>query len=440
VKLTGDLMAPPDFAGLSGSAGFVLAPHVSIAAGSLRANLETAGWSTTLTGEADIGAVAAYLDLGPFAGELVFSAPVRGTREGIEADLSIEIDAPVYHGMGLGYGDLLGLHGTMRYPFEGDGTIQNLLVTVGEGTRLTAPEAAYIPSPLSFSVPDLTLTSNGLALISAGYLDAMTGTLDATGRLAYGPEGLSIALDYTTVYDLLTLRNALAVISGGTGEGRLEYTQEGFDGDGVLTAEELAVFGVVLERVRVPIDFEGQSLSIREFEAGLFNGRVLTNGRVGLFEDGMPVELVARLRSVDLKPFSEAFLSPDTRVTGIANGTVRIQTQNMQVIGFEASLRSARDFTINRDFLAQLIMQEQVGEAAGRAVSSVLAEVLGESRQRPFDVADIDLALRDGMIRGTAKLQSPTLNLTVNLSMDPRHVGELMRLNQRSELERLRAD
>ena len=439
VAIQADITAPPGFAGLSGAASFALAPHLDIRAGDLRANLETAGWSTRLTGTADLGAVAAYLDLGPLAGDMTLDTPLRGSREAINADLNIVIDGPAYDGLGLGYGDLLTIQGAARYPFEGEGTIQNLLLTAGEGTRITAPEVEYTASPLAFHAQEFQFTSDGLALISAGYLDGMTGALNATGSIDYDADSYRLTLDYSTAYDLLTLRNALAVISGGSGEGHFELTQDGLGGEGVLTAEQLAVFGVTLERVRVPITFEPESLRIREFEAGLFNGRVLTNGRIGVLEEGMPVELTARLRSVDLAPFSEAFLSPDTRVTGIANGTVRIQTENMQVTGFEVSLRSARDFTINRDFLAQLIMQEQVGEAAGRAISSVLAEVLGEARQRPFDAADIELALRDGLIRGTAVLSSSSLNLTVNLSMDPRHVGELMRMNQRSELERLRS-
>lgn len=440
LALAADLTAGAGFSPLRGRAQLTFANDAALEATGIRLAWNPLDGAVTLTGTADLGALAAYLDLGPLAGDLAATVPMRIGPTTIETDLDIAIDGATYGGIGLPYGALMTLTGTATYATEdGTGTLRNATLGVGHGTHITAPRAAFTTQPPTLDAPDLALHSDGITLVGLGWLDRVDGTVAATGSLTYTPADYHLALTYETAYDLLTLRNALAVIAGGTGTGHFTLTPAtGMAGEGLLAADELAVFGVTLDTVRMPLTFDGDALLIREFEAGLYNGRVLTNGRIGLLEDGLPIALRARLRSVDFAPFSDAFLSPETHITGIVNGTIAIETHNYAITAFEATLRSARDFSINRNLLAQLILSEQVGESAGRAVTGVLEEVLGERTQRPFDGAEIDLALQGDRIRGLARLFSPTLNLTIDLTLDPRHVAELIQLNQRQQLDRLR--
>jgi hypothetical protein len=118
-------------------------------------------------------------------------------------------------------------------------------------------------------------------------------------------------------------------------------------------------------------------------------------------------------------------------LTGIVRGEMFCVLTPSQLRDFSLMLESTENFSMNRDMVEQLLLNQYMNDVTGsRQVSRMLQSVLGKKPQTAFDRAQIKLGLEESRIAGTALLESKSLNLTVDIKADPPALLEALRIRQ----------
>ncbi len=418
-----------------------LGEAVRINSGAFDGDLNGASFNGPVNLSGDLGALAAYFGLGTLTGETRATGQLYITGTEVSGRADAAFDGIGYGYYGLPYGSELRAAGRYRYALDsGRLRFDEVTVSTGEdtpGTILQLPSVSIATTPARAEAEAFTFSSNGLALIEAGLLADVRGSLRGTGHFDYGLNGLDASIALEAALQTLALRNAAAILGGATIEGEAALAGGSLDGWAEANAAEFAAAGVAMNEVHIPALFTGQHIQVRDAEAKLLGGQVRVNARVNLLAGGYPAEVSARLRNIDLAQFTEQFQPPNLVLTGIADGLATAEYADGEVTAFNLTMKVFKGFSINRDMLRQLLLSSEVGEAAGQTVGNIVESVIGDERQRAFDSAEIDATLQEGDIVGTAELESEQLNLTVDLRIDGRHIRELIRLNQLGHLDRM---
>ncbi|HQL95349.1 MAG TPA: AsmA-like C-terminal region-containing protein, partial [Candidatus Hydrogenedentes bacterium] len=167
---------------------------------------------------------------------------------------------------------------------------------------------------------------------------------------------------------------------------------------------------------------------LEEAAAAVFGGSVGMTGSAALVEPGMPLKADMTVSDVDLSVFTQEFKPPSVVLTGRLSGTADLLVRGGKLADLHVDLTASSGFSLNKDMVEQLLTSQYVtGMTGGKQVSDVVRDVLGDAPQRPFDAARITLGLRDGRIEGVARLESRTLNLTMDIKADPEALLEALR-------------
>jgi hypothetical protein len=99
---------------------------------------------------------------------------------------------------------------------------------------------------------------------------------------------------------------------------------------------------------------------------------------------------------------------------------------------------STEGFSVNRDFVYQLLMSGYIKDVkGGKRVDKVVERVLGEEDMRAFDRGELTLGMESADIKGKARLKSESLDLTVDINLDPDALASLLKLRQEENLEKI---
>ncbi len=404
----------------------------------LRATLRPLQADGRLHGNFDLAYVAKLASLPGLWGELEFDAPFRHSRGVLEADLRTEARM-------LGYGDLAAPYGTpvtasghVRYDtLARAGTAADAVIAVGDGTRLTLAACSFTRIPFAGD-GDIALETDLAAFIAMGWLDAAAGKATATGHVGYAAgRPLLTDLKLDAEADSLTLANALGVLSDTSLDGQFAY-DGGLKGTGALTAREAVVGGATIAALSAPITAEHYALRAEGLTFDIFGGKVKADVSFGLLQEGFPLTANAEIEGVDLATFSRDYEVPSVKLTGIARGHIEAAIKAGRIEALKVDIESSKDFTINRELVAELLLSEQVsGLKGGRALGRAVNRVLGDAEQRPFDRATLQMGLSEGRLSGQALLQSEDLSLTIDLKVDSGALLEALRLRQEMHVAEL---
>jgi len=371
------------------------------------------------------------------AGRVALEAPAKSDRGIVSAPIEAVVESLAYNDFTWPGNIDAAISGRVNYDLlGGDFTGTGLVAAVSSGTRIAIPEWALTPSPFEFDAP-FTLASDLEPLMDLGWADSALGSCAVSGRVTYSAIGFVARGDVEVAAEFMAVADSMVALEGASFEGALRY-EGGLSGRGRLEAARGIVGGAVLSDVAGDVVFADDAARVTGWRAKLFGGTLEGDAVIGLLEEGCPVSLIARAERLDLEAFTREFKPPDIALTGIVEGEIRLELDAAGVQDVRAVLRSTENFSMNRDFLEQLLLSQYVGEGkGGKALAKVMADALGDAEQRPFDSAVLEIEHAGDEIAGRVALKSPKLNLDLDLHVDPDVLEDILELHQLSRLQKV---
>ncbi len=355
-------------------------------------------------------------------------------------ELRLETLLLAFEGLGYGnwslpYGMELTLSGPVwgtKAPFAaGAGPVD---ASLGGDTRLRFDKAAWNPEKMLLE--NLRLETGFAPLVSKGWLVSAEGNAAVScSSLSYGPDQSAGTIEYSCEAASLVFPNGYGEIHGLDSTGSATVNN-GLSGTGALKIESCKLPGMAAKDVTAGLRFEGMTARLEDLAMNLFGGAVNGAASVRLNEPGLPAEATLSVDGADLSVFTEEFKPPSVVLTGRLGGTLSIAAGLDGLRDFRLEMTASDGFSINKDLVEQLLVSQYMeGMSGGRQIGDVLRDVLGDQPQRPFDAGRADLRLEDGRIAGVIRLESKSLNLTVDVKADPAALLEALRIGRDSGAE-----
>ena len=164
-----------------------------------------------------------------------------------------------------------------------------------------------------------------------------------------------------------------------------------------------------------------------------------TSVAVALLDPARPIVVDATLAGVDLAAVCAELALDEVRLTGRADGRVRLKYEATGLAALDAAVESTGGFTVNRDLIERALLAQFVKDALDEALTKRVRRVLGDAPQRPFDTAGAAVRYDPTSDRfvGELRLESRLLDLPVDVRVDRGAVAEVLRLKQEGLLEGL---
>ncbi len=372
-----------------------------------------------VSSECDLSWIAARLGVDGVQGRISFKGPVSNEHGFLKAAFDSKAQGLGYAGFVLPDDMAVAARGSLSYDnLNGRGGGKDLEMKIGEGTTLTAASWSASGSPRTIEIP-YTIQSDLRPLVSLGLLDSVSGSGSGSWSLTYNDTGFQSKMDFSAKADAAVVAGALASLSGVTTAGALVLAGGKCSGTGDMTIAKAFAAGVTLEDIKGPLLFEEGVVKSSSLEATLCGGTTTAEAEVGLLHPGIPVQVTARLKNVDLGPLTRAWAVPTAEMTGLAGGEVTLRMEGGKIQEARASLESHQDFSVNVGLIERLLTSQYVQQMKGKQqVERAVAEIVGREQQRPFDSGQLTLEYHGDRITGQAVLVSEKLDLTVDLAMD----------------------
>jgi hypothetical protein len=326
--------------------------------------------------------------------------------------------------------------GTVRYEVKAaKGLVDGLKVAWTDGTTLSV-EPVRFTSALKIADTGYALETDLSPLVYLGMLPEVEGKASAKGVFRY-TDAFSAEADVNLEAPALTFPGKLAVAGGAALKGTFKYAG-GLSGEGELGAAKLTAAGATVQGLRGPFALKDGRVVSRGFEARLWDGTVKGDADAGLFVEGMPVSASATVAGMNLETFTREYKPPKSRFTGAGGGTVSLDWSREGFKDLKVDVASTEGFSVNRDFVYQLLMSGYIKDVkGGKRVDKVVERVLGEEDMRAFDRGELTLGMESADIKGKARLKSESLDLTVDINLDPDALASLLKLRQEENLEKI---
>jgi len=384
--------------------------------------------------ELSLAQFAETLGLYGLAGQVSGRGPVQFEGASLSATLSAKLAGFAVGAMPLPEGEI-DLAGTVKVDM-GAKLLRAIDVQVRSGSITAAVgEAAWDLSSGKFEAPFDVDGDLGI-LVEQGLLDEANGAIQAKGSLNASAEGLVVGVDrLDAAAESFVLAQAWAAGSNASLAGALHYAED-FSGAGTATAEELLAAGAALRDIRLPLTLGEARLAVRDGKASLFGGTATMDGSFALLEENRPLRFDVRLEDADLGIFTDQMKPPEVVMTGKVEGRCTGLFAAGQFQEFEVALHSGGDFTLNRSAIQKILLSDYASDVSGgKELGKIIDQVVGVDEQRPFDGATLAMTLDDGQLTGTARLDSESLGLTIDLSIEPETIAQALRLRQESQME-----
>jgi len=401
---------------------------------------DAASGTLPLTADFDIARVAALLGLAGLGGQASGKADLHyqdGNYElrGLDLDL-----ADFWHGeVAMPPGDPVALNGKLDYAAAANRINTTLDAVWRENTRANCADCAYEFGKGTASAGTFSLTSDLALLIELGYVESGEATIEASAKdVRWSSDGQS-GTGEMTITGGIVLPDALLAVVGMNLEAYANF-ENSVSAAGPLTAGEIIAFGATLKNLSAQVRTLASDAYFEQAKADLWGGGIVAGGEVNIFREGMPLRFEAEVTGIDLLEFSRHFKLPYGDITGKVSGHVRASIANGEITELDADLESTEGFSMSRELVVQAMMSQNDSEVSGsRVISSVVAKVIGDDVQRPFDRARIRLGLDGGgRITGIAELNSKSLNLTIDIRADQAALLEAMKGAQEGTISGLK--
>jgi hypothetical protein len=392
-----------------------------------------------VTGKVDFDYVGPLIGMPTVVGALTIDAPLTIDGSTVEGQIHLEGDGFGYGSWAGPYGTPVVLNGFTRYDIAGQtAQLDTVDATWGEGSRLTSTQLAVALEPFSLSGP-FSVTTDLTPLVDLRFLDAATGTANASGTLGVGPERTT-EVEYELAATSLTLSGALAAFGGLSSTGSIAYG-ESLNGHVRFAAADAAAAGAMLHDPRGECTIENGVAVAKGVEASIYEGRIVADAEVNLLDTAAGGTLNAHLEGVDLDRFTKEYEPPSVVLTGIASGDVSLVWNADGMRDLRVDLASNEGFSMNREVIENLLLQSLTAGVTGmkKLNRRIQEETIGAAPQRPFESAAVSLSLEgdtyaEQRLVGPIALKSKMLNLSIDLGVDLMAIASAMELQQQAQL------
>ncbi len=332
------------------------------------------------------------------------------------------------------YGSTLTLDGNLAYDYDA----RRLSFTPGnaridEGTMLQM-EAFHMDMPTDTS--PFRMTATPLVLQSDLELLKSFGAITAVreGRATLSSEKLTFSegdfggqTRWDIAAEFLALPDEMAELNGLVTTGTYNPGNEE-DGKGKVAATSATIYGMPFGAVETGLRLDPTQLYCEGLETTFLGGTVKLDGTLDYRDPAWKTKADLRVARIDLKEFTKTFEPPDVVLTGIVGGTVTMTVSTEGLEALDVDMEATEGLTLNRSMVRQILMSQYVNDAVGnKSVQKIIEKVIGEDEQRPFDRAILELGMEDGLIVGIARLESKSLDVTVDISAQPSAILEAIR-------------
>ncbi len=386
-------------------------------------------------GNVSLTAAGAWLGLDDLWGDMTFHGALKleGMKRLLVSPLAVAFESLGYDDLALPYGMPLTLDAPMAFDMDASQLKAGpMSLQLGDDTHLTTDQIVLaFGEEMTINVASLAFETGFAPLVARQYLDEADGRLEITARqVRYDKDGWNGDITYRCDARHLGVANNLATLRGILVQGEAAF-QPMLDGKGTARIETLQVAGVTLLGINSDIRGEDDRILLENIAVDLFGGGVNGQAELRPFDAGMPLILRGEARNLDLSIFTQEFEPPSLILTGRVNGAFSVGMAHRKLGLFDVDFVAQDGFTMNRDMVEQLLMNQYMDDVTGgRQMSRVLRTVIGDAPQRPFERAQLKLGLEDERIAGYSRLESEALNLTVDIKADPLALLEALRIRQ----------
>ena len=368
-------------------------------------------------------------------GILDVTGPIKFSKDIFTGNLHlIAADA----GMGafaMPYGAIVDAGGAVLYNTAAKtGTVTDLNLSWPDGASITGPALAFTTDPLTVQTP-FTYDGSLQPMVDFGYLGQAEGNAQLKGDINYGPESLEFAIDGSLAAETLVLKDNLAGLAGTSYRGSFALGSQ-VEADGIAGMATVVAFGARIYDVSAKIDGNGTSLELSKVTGTLWKGALAADISWGLLEEKKPIRLKATFTGMDLADFTEKYKPPKVKMTGLADGDVELVYNEDGIQSLHARVWSEKDFTLNKDAIQELLLEQQLGGSIGDRLLGI-KQVVGKAEQRPFDRAELDLEWVGDGYKADISMRSKALDLTVTLNVDEEALAAGLALRQQNRLDQI---
>jgi hypothetical protein len=402
-----------------------------------RLNLVSGDLSAALDTQLSLAAVMTLFEMDGLYGDAELRGDLtvneRGTRlDGFNArseDLGYET-----YDISVPYGMALTLAGSLGYVNdENTLSFTPIEANLDEGTRLAIEELELkFPgesTPFRMEARPLSLETNLKFLVNMEYLSSVEGgratltspSLRWEGDFFLGLTTWEIVATALEMPDeMIALENLKALGEYDPGKGQT--------GGGPLTADRFTVYGMPFGALDTRLTLDATHLKSEGLRTTFLSGNLQLDTSVAYRDPAWSTRIDMDASGIDLTEFTNVFEPPDVVLTGIVSGTVAGEFSLEGLTSLDVDLLATEGLSMNRSMVRQILMSQYVNDAVGsKSVQKVIEKVIGKAEQRPFDRAVLELGLEDGLIVGIARLESKSLDVTVDIRAEPKALLEAIR-------------
>ncbi len=419
---------------VQGQGTLSLGDLVAVQVADAEVNISTAQATATLKTALDLEKIAEYLHLADLWGDVELEAVLRWAEGRLTGNLQALTTGLGYGGWSTPYGTPLRLTGTAAWAEDGGALrVTDLRATLGDDATLLAAGLEWdFGDQTAVVVQNFSLETNLRPFVQKKWLDAGEGTLTANAEvLRFSSAGSAGEIHVESHAQSLRLAGKYGEFSGLAGALVLKLGNETpFSGAGTWQAEAFTFGRLPFSGVRGDLRITPQEIGLESLQADLFGGRVSGTLRFGWGEGGTNAALDLGLEHIDLQRMTDALKPPLVLLDGLAGGKVQVQTTGGELSQVVVDVATSGPVWVNRATVEQILMSHYVQEATGsKTISHVVRRVIGSAEKRKFDSGILKASLEEGILKGTAILKSPDLDLTVDINAEP---ATLLRLLQES--------
>lgn len=393
-----------------------------------------------IDGTLSLDAVARMFDLSDLYGDAAIQGALSITAEETSlGDFTARSGSFGYGDYSVPYGEELELAGSLAYAYTPNSLqLAPVRATIGALAAWELGALAFqFPvgeTPFSMRASAFALETDLDLLVRRGMLGAAeSGRATLRGEdFAWTGEAFSGAINWDLRAASLALPEKMASFDTIAWAG--QFSPAGGESGGRLTAAHFTIYEIPFGAADTFIRIGPDHLACDRLATTFLGGNLIASGRFDYLDPAVPGTLDVEVAGLDLAEFTRIFKPPDLMLTGKVSGDAEISLSLDGLRDLHVDLVASENLSMNRGMVRQILMSQYVNDAVGsKSVQRVIEKVIGNDDQRPFEKATLQLRLEDGLIKGVARLESKSLDVTVDISAEPAAILEAMRSTAQQE-------
>lgn len=404
-----------------------------------RASVTIEGWHHDMASQSGTAKATAHLELdwlaiGELWGNVDVHGPIAYTRDRARGPVTFSTETLGWGDFAVPYGqEITGAADVQFVVNERALALSSVEVGLDAANTIAIEEGSIALNPIAGELPFI-LATDLQPVVSMGLLESAQGIGTFTGAVTVDESGPGVRGEIVLEAPSVVLPSQRASLNNVHLQSTFAYADT-LEGGGSMTADAVTVSGATITDVTTPLAWQGRALLLPEIHGTAYGGIARGEVQIGVLEAGRPLEATLAFEDLDLEAFSKALAPEDFAMTGHAHGNASVRIRESTLAGVDLHAESTKNFSLSRDMVKKILESPRYAGMLGKQLDKALNTILGKESQRPFDSAQVSLALSgENALQGQAVLRSERsdeyrgLDLTVDLTVPVAGLAELMAL------------